>query len=112
MNEKFWTLLENLVEANGITIDRAKGSTHPRYTNYTYPLDYGFINGTKGGDGAEIDAWVGSNTSGLVNGVLATLDSVKGDAEIKVLVDCTPAEMQVALDATNQGGMGAVLLSR
>jgi inorganic pyrophosphatase len=112
MNEKFWKLLENLVETNGITVDRAKGSTHPRYPEYIYPLDYGFINKTKSSDGAEMDAWIGSNTSALVTGVLTTLDPVKGDVEIKVLIDCTSKEMQLALAASNRGDMGAVLLSR
>jgi hypothetical protein len=40
------------------------------------------------------------------------LDPVKGDIEIKVLVDCMPEEMQLALTASNRGGMSAVLLSR
>jgi inorganic pyrophosphatase len=112
MNEKFWTLLENLVKTNGITIDRAKGSIHPRYPEYMYPLDYGFINNTKSSDGAEIDAWVGSDSSTLVGGVLITFDPLKGDVEIKVLFDCTSDEMQLALTASNRGDMGAVLLSR
>jgi inorganic pyrophosphatase len=112
MNEKFWTLLEKLVQANGVTIDRAKGSPHPRYPDYIYPLDYGFINGTKSSDGAEIDVWVGSSTGRRVTGVLTTLDPLKKDVEIKVLVDCTPDEMQLALAASNRGAMGAVLLAR
>lgn len=112
MNEKFWTLLENLVEANGVTIDREKGSSHPRYPDYVYPLDYGFINNTKSSDGAGIDVWMGSDTSMLVTGVLTTLDPVKNDVEIKVLIDCTSEEMQLALAASNRGDMGAVLLPR
>ncbi len=112
MNEKFWTHLEALVEANGVTEERLKGSAHPRYPEYIYPLDYGFINNTKSSDGAEMDAWMGSGTSRLVTGALLTLDPVKGDVEVKVLIDCTPGEMQLALAASNRGDMGAVLLSR
>lgn len=112
MNEKFWKLLENLVKTNGVTVDRVKGSTHPRYPEYVYPLDYGFINNTKSSDDAEIDVWIGSNASGQVTGVLNTSDPLKGDVEIKVLIDCTPEEMQLALAANNRGNMGAVLLSR
>lgn len=41
-----------------IKIDRPKGSTHPQYPNIIYPINYGYIPGTKGTDGEEVDVYL------------------------------------------------------
>lgn len=73
-------------------IDRPRGSAHPRYPDLIYPLDYGYLGGTRAADGGGIDVWVGSAADRWVTGVLCTVDGVKRDAEIKVLLGCTPTE--------------------
>lgn len=40
-----------------VVIDRPMGSLHPNYY-YIYPLNYGYIPGTRSGDGEEIDAYI------------------------------------------------------
>lgn len=40
-----------------VTIDRPLGSNHPKW-GFKYPVNYGYIPGTKSGDGEEIDAYV------------------------------------------------------
>ena len=40
-----------------IHIDRPIGSLHPRY-QYPYPLNYGYLPGTKAEDSAEIDVYL------------------------------------------------------
>ncbi len=40
-----------------VKIDRPLGSYHPKF-GWTYPVNYGYIPGTKGADGEEIDAYV------------------------------------------------------
>ncbi|MBS3123977.1 inorganic diphosphatase [Candidatus Woesearchaeota archaeon] len=40
-----------------VKIDRALGSKHPKY-GFIYPINYGFIEGTKAPDGSEVDAYV------------------------------------------------------
>lgn len=40
-----------------VKIDRPLGSKHPKY-GYVYPVNYGFIEGTKAPDGEELDAYV------------------------------------------------------
>ena len=57
MNKEYWNSLDQLVKANGFEVERPKDSVHPKYPNYIYPLDSGFIPGTSSDDGAEIDAW-------------------------------------------------------
>lgn len=46
--------LGNTIE---ITFDRPLGSTHPRHDDMVYPVNYGFVPGTKAGDGMEIDVY-------------------------------------------------------
>ena len=60
---EFWAALDKLVETSEIVIDRAKGTPHPRYTEYIYPLDYGYLDGTSSMDGEGIDLWLGSLTN-------------------------------------------------
>lgn len=51
-------------------IDRPLGSTHPRHGSLVYPVNYGYVKGIMGGDGAEQDVYIlGEDTP---------LDSFKG----------------------------------
>ena len=110
MNEQFYSSLDDLVATNGYSVDRPKGSAHPRYPEYIYPVNYGYINTTKSTDGAEIDAWIGTSGSS-VTGIIA-LDPVKGDSEMKVCIGCTQSEKSLALEANNRGTMTAILIDR
>lgn len=91
----FWTRFDRLLEANDIVIDRPRGTTHPRYSEVVYPLDYGYLIGVSGGDGNEIDVWRGSRIPSELVGVVCTVDTLKSDAEVKLLVGCTDDEIDV-----------------
>lgn len=41
-----------------VEIDRPLGSVHPKYPNLYYPINYGFVPGVLGGDGAEQDIYL------------------------------------------------------
>lgn len=41
-----------------IKIDRPLGSTHPKYANLVYPVNYGYIPGVPGGDGEDLDVYL------------------------------------------------------
>ena len=90
-----WAAWEKLIGQNGITIDRPYRSRHPRFPEIIYPLDYGYINGTRGTDGEEVDVFVGSGTGGLT-ALLLTTDHRRGDREFKLLWGCTPEEIYLA----------------
>jgi inorganic pyrophosphatase len=106
-----WGAWEALICANGRVIDRPRGSTHPRYPASIYPLDYGYIPRTRGGDGAEVDIWLGSAACGLAGAIL-TVDRRKGDREYKLLYNTTPEEMLLALRCHNEGAMSGYLVVR
>ena len=91
-NDKdFWDALDRLVDASETVIDRPKGSAHPRFPDFIYPVDYGYLKNTSSPDGAGIDVWVGSGEK-RVGAVVCTVDLVKRDSEIKILIGCTEAE--------------------
>jgi inorganic pyrophosphatase len=94
----FWTAIETLLDAHKLVIDRPRGALHPRYPELIYPLDYGYIDGTTAGDGAGIDIWVGSLGSRMLTGILCTFDTVKRDAEIKLLAGCTEQDIETILN--------------
>ena len=90
----FWTRFDSLLASNEIVIDRPQGTTHPRYPEVVYPLDYGYLKGTSGGDGNEIDVWRGSMADPRLVGIVCTVDTLKGDAEVKLFVGCTNDEVE------------------
>ena len=114
MDEGFWHALDQLVSEHPLIIDRAKGSCHPRYPEIIYPLDYGYLEGTQAGDGTGIDVWVGSAPRRSVTAVVCTVDRLKRDAEVKLLLGCTAQEAQTILDFHNDdaGWQSAILYRR
>ena len=71
----FWQALATLVQGSEIVIDRPRGSLHPRYPDFCYPLDYGYLQGTVSGDGKGIDVWLGSDPAHQVSGVIMSVDT-------------------------------------
>lgn len=55
---------------------------------FVYPLDYGYVAGTVGGDGESVDVWIGSGAEELVTAVACTIDPYKKNAELKLLWRC------------------------
>ena len=110
----FWDCLQKIVNESEIVVDRPKGTHHPRYPDApVYPLDYGYLEGTFSMDGEGIDCFLGSLSSSDVSGVLCTIDMLKKDSEIKVLIGCTDDEMCVAHDHLNGPSfMKALLIKR
>jgi inorganic pyrophosphatase len=109
---EFWEYLDRLVAASRLVIDRPKGSRHPRYAHITYPVDYGFLEGTTTVDGAGLDVWAGTIPQKNLNALVLTVDLFKRDVEIKLLLGCTEAEQQSILDFHNDGLMRAVKILR
>ena len=109
---EFWTHLDRLVATSEIVVDRPAGSHHPRYPEIVYPLDYGYLTGTSGGDGNEIDVWRGSLPDGRLDAVICTVDLQKRDAEVKLLLGCTQAERDTILAFHSEGDMAATLIRR
>ena len=111
-NEDFWLKLEQLVATSNLKINRPRGTSHPRYPSFVYPLDYGYLQDTQAGDGAGIDVWIGSLSGKTVTAVICTVDLEKRDTEIKILLGCTSDETQTILNIHNTGSQSATLLLR
>jgi inorganic pyrophosphatase len=63
-----------------------------------YPLDYGYLEGTSTPDGGGIDVWVGSDPTKMLTGILCTFDTLKQDAEFKILLGCTESDVRLIQD--------------
>ncbi|MDF5711704.1 MAG: hypothetical protein PUP90_29500 [Nostoc sp. S4] len=99
----FWLKLDQLVAASNLKIDRQKGTSHPRYPSFIYPLDYGYLKDTRAGDRADIDVWIGSLSSRTVTAIICSVDLEKRDTEIKILLSCTSQESGIILNIHNTG---------
>ena len=89
--EDFWNALDELVNSSEIVIDRPKGSALPRFPNFIYRVDYGYLKNTASMDGAGIDVWVGSGER-KIDAIMCIVDLMKKDSEIKILIGCTEEE--------------------
>lgn len=76
-----------------IFIDRPRGSVRPRYADRIYPSHYGYLVDTSSNDGDGIDVWIGSLAEKTLTGMIYTVDGVKGDMEVKLLLGCTSEDM-------------------
>ncbi len=112
-DDDFWRHLDQLVRESEVMIDRPKDSAHPDYEDSIYPVDYGYLAGTTSSDGAGIDVWRGGLGSHQVVGIVCTVDLVKRDAEIKILLGCDEDEMRQITEFLNAGeGMCCQLIIR
>lgn len=102
-----------LVAGSTLRVDRPRGSAHPRFPASIYPLDYGYLEGTRGGDGEGVDVFVGTEANSGVVAVAATVDPGAGDAELKLLLDCSEGEI-AAVDTflSSTLGLGVRMIHR
>lgn len=111
-NGDFWNALDELVDNAEIIIDRPKGTSHPKYPNFIYRLDYGYLKDTSSMDESEIDVWVGSDEK-KVDAIMCIVDLIKKDSEIKILIGCTEEEKSIVYETHNKTQfMKGVLIRR
>ena len=111
-NDEFWEALDELVSNSQIVIDRPKGTTHPTYPDVIYRVDYGYLKDTASMDGAGIDVWVGTGEK-KVDAIMCTVDLLKRDSEIKILIGCTEEEKKIVYETHNDSKyMKGILIRR
>ncbi len=108
----FWAVIDNFLATSRLVVDRPKGTRHPDYPDFVYPLNYGYLEGTSSPDGGGIDVWIGSSGTGAVDAVLLTVDIAKRDSEIKLLLSCTDKEKDLIYGEQNKEGMFALFIPR
>jgi inorganic pyrophosphatase len=111
-SQGFWDYLDRLVGSSRTVIDRPKGSAHPRYPTVVYPVNYGYLENTSAIDGGGIDVWVGSTGTDRPDAILCTVDLLKRDAEIKLLIGCSEGEKEAILRFLNANAMRGILIRR
>lgn len=111
-NAFFWQKLDTLMFSSSCTIDRPKGSTHFKYSNLVYPVDYGFLSDTTGSDQQPIDIFRGSISTFSVDAIVVSADILKKDCEAKLLVGCTEEEMLQIMKFLNQTEFQKAILVR
>lgn len=108
----FWSALDSLLSLSEVVIDRPKGTKHPRL-DFIYPLDYGYLKDTTSPDGGGMDLWRGSLGGNWCDAIICTVDLLKRDSEIKILLGCTEAEKEIILRFHNDSElMKGVMIKR
>jgi inorganic pyrophosphatase len=111
-NDEFWDKIDAFIERTDIVIEHPKGSKHLRF-DFVYPLDYGYLKDTASPDGGGIDVWLGSGPVKFCDAVICTVDALKKDSEIKLLIGCNESEKAIILQAHNDSeSMSGVLIRR
>jgi inorganic pyrophosphatase len=93
-NTEFWNALDSLVKQSEIVIDRPKGTVHPKYPDFLYEVDYGYLKDTTSMDGGGIDVWKGTENEQKIDAIMCIVDLMKKDSEIKILIGCTEEEKE------------------
>lgn len=113
LNTDFWTALDELISSSEIIIDRPKGTSHPKYPNFLYKVDYGYLKNTASMDGNGIDVWVGTDSQKQADAIMCILDLTKKDSEIKILIGCTEEEKEIVYQTHNETEfMKGILIKR
>ncbi|MDE5699928.1 MAG: inorganic pyrophosphatase [Lachnospiraceae bacterium] len=99
-DSEFWESLDTFVNQSEIVIDRPKGTAHPKYPDMIYKVDYGYLKDTSSMDGGGIDVWVGTGEK-RIDAIICTVDLMKRDSEIKILIGCTEEEKQLVYQVHN-----------
>lgn len=109
----FWKTLDKLVSQSRIVIERPKGTAHPRFPDFIYQVDYGYLKNTSSMDGAGIDVWVGTKEEKRIEAIMCIVDLMKKDSEIKILIGCTEEEKAIIYQTHNETEyMKGVLIER
>lgn len=112
MKKSFWARLDELIKSSEIVLDRPKGSRHPKYPEMIFPLDYGYLKGTCGGEGEGVDIWVGTAGHRRLTAIACTVDMNERDAEIKLIIGCTDEEIAIIEDCHNSLHQSAIIIKR
>jgi inorganic pyrophosphatase len=100
--EAFWKAIEKLVRDSNIVIDRPKGTAHPRFPDFIYKIDYGYLENTSSMDQGGIDVWVGTDSRKQIDAIMCIVDLMKRDSEIKILIGCTEEEKEIVYQTHNE----------
>lgn len=112
-NTEFWNVLDKLIQQSEIIIDRPKGTPHPRYPDFIYKVDYGYLKDTSSMDGGGIDVWKGTDKNQRIDAIMCTIDLTKKDSEIKILIGCTEEEKRIIYHTHNDSScMKGILIRR
>lgn len=101
-DQGFWEGIDRLIEESEVVIDRPKGSAHPRFPDFIYKVDYGYLSNTSSMDGGGIDVWLGTSQEQRADAVICIIDLMKRDSEIKILIGCTEAEKELVYQTHNE----------
>ena len=112
MKHDFWEYIQIPVDSSEIEIDRPRGSYHPRFPNSPYPVDYGYLKQTITIDAGGVDIFVGSLGKMEVVGILCTVDLLKRDSELKIVLDCKEEEIRAIIYYINHDQMRAIYIPR
>jgi inorganic pyrophosphatase len=112
-NPEFWNALDLLIQQSVIVIDRPKGTAHPRYPAFRYEVDYGYLSDTSSMDGGGIDVWLGTDEGKRIDAIICTIDLMKKDSEMKLLIGCTEEEKEAVYRTHNNSEyMKGILVRR
>lgn len=112
-NVEFWDALDSLVQQSKVVIDRHKGTVHPKYPDFVYKVDYGYLKDTTSMDGGGIDVWKGTDKEQKIDAIMCTVDLIKKDSEIKILIGCTEEEKEKIYYTHNDSSyMKGILIRR
>ncbi len=107
----FWLAVESLVKNHRLIIEHRRGSVHPLFPDYIYPLDCGYLEGCHSADGDGTDVFRGSLPDALVSALFISVDERNGGVQLKIALGTTEPENQLIYESLTKIGLPVWRLS-
>ncbi len=111
-NAFFWQKVDTLYFSSKLVISRPKGSTHPKYHNLVYPVDYGYLEDTVNKELEGITVYRGSESITSIQTMVIAADILKKDIDVKLFVGCSEQDEAEILRFLNQTDFQKAILVR
>lgn len=111
-DDEFWGSVVRLLETSELAIDRPKGCHHPRFPEFVYPVNYGYLAGTTSGDGEGIDVWIGEDAEAGLIGLYVTVDPYSRNMEPKLVLNVSAHELELIDNFYERQPQSATYLAR
>lgn len=111
-NALFWQKVDTLVLSSTVKIEYPKGSKHKQYPNLIYPVDYCTLSDTTDPMGDQIHLYKGTNKTKRVDALVISVDILKKDCVVKLLMGCDEAETLAIMQFLNQTDFQKAVLIR
>ncbi len=110
-NAFFWQKLDTIYNSSDFKLSNPKGTSHEKYHNLIYPVDYGYLEDMDNND-SQIRVYKGTQKGSSIKVAIISADILNKDITVKLLIGCSEQEEKDILSFLNQTDFQKTVLIR